>query len=201
MIHLVPLGPEHAEQILHGQDQRLADEVFGVRWEAETLDAFLRRAGRWRADGPLREFAAMAPAEEVTEHPGAVDHVHSRRATAPAGRPAATGSGAHRLIGGGGIHLLGAGLDRGQAALTYWVLPAHRGLGLGARIAGALVQRARLEARIVELVLRIAPGNSASQAVARGIGARPLRTGHATVTERHPADAARLVERWTLPLR
>ena len=167
MIHLEPLGPQHAASILHGQDQLLVDEVFGTRWDPESLQEFLARVSRWRPDGPLREYAAMDDGE---------------------------------LVGGGGLHLVGTGLKRGQAALTYWVLPAHRRHGLGASIASALVDLARAEPRIEELVLRIAPHNTASAAVARRLGAEPVGRTRAGGTERHPADASRLVERWTLPL-
>lgn len=99
------------------------------------------------------------------------------------------------VVGGGGIHRLGAGLERGQADLSYWVLARHRGRGLGARIAARLTGLAATDPRVGELVLRIAPGNTASAAVARRLGAVP--TGR---RERHPADARRTVERWTLPV-
>ncbi len=99
-------------------------------------------------------------------------------------------------VGGGGVHLLGAGLDRGQADLTYWVLAPHRGRGIGPVIAAQLLALAREDARVTEAVLRIAPGNAASAAVARRLGAAP--TGR---LERHPADASRRVERWDIAVR
>lgn len=170
MIHLEPLGPQHAEQILSGQDDLLAAEVFGVHWQPGALGAFLARAVRWRPDGPLREYAAV---RDVEGEGHAVDE----------------------LVGGGGLHLLGAGLEHGQAALTYWVLEEHRGQGLGRAISAALVDLARADGRIRELVLRISPSNTASAAVARSLGATP--TGR---SERHPADGTRVVDRWTLRL-
>ena len=100
-----------------------------------------------------------------------------------------------QLIGGGGVHRVGAGVERGQADVSYWVLGAHRGRGCGRAVAAALVENACADARTCEVVLRIAPDNAASAAVARGLGARP--TG---IIERHPADGARRVERWILPL-
>ncbi|GAA4525441.1 GNAT family N-acetyltransferase [Brachybacterium paraconglomeratum] len=163
MIHLERLGPRHADAILAGQDPALAAEIVGQRWSRESLDSFLARAARWRADGPIREYAAE------------LDGV---------------------LIGGGGLNLLDTGLERGEAALTYWLLATHRGRGHGHVLAAALVSRARAEPRISRLVLRIAPTNSASSALARSLGAE--RTGE---VERHPADAARTVDRWVLELR
>lgn len=168
MIHLERLGPGHGPPLLAGQDQALAAEIVGRRWTPELLDAFLERAARWQADGPCREYAAVS----------------TDAAAAPV------------LRGGGGITLLGPGLARGEAALTYWVLRAHRRRGTGRQIAAALVERARAEPRIDRLVLRIAPGNTASRAVARSLGAR--ETAH---RERHPADASRQVTRWVLDLR
>lgn len=99
------------------------------------------------------------------------------------------------VVGGGGVHLLGAGLERGQADLTYWVLAPHRGRGLGQAIAAQLLALVRSEARVTEVVVRIDPANPASAAVARRLGAVP--TGR---LERHPADADRRVERWSLAL-
>lgn len=163
MIHLEGLGPRHADAILAGQDAPLAAEIVGERWSRESLDSFLARAARWRADGPIREYAAD------------LDGV---------------------LIGGGGLNLLDPGLERGEASLTYWILAAHRGCGHGHAVAAALVLRARSEPRISRLVLRISPTNTASLALARRLGA--LRTGE---VERHPADAARTVDRWVLELR
>lgn len=169
MIHLERLGPRHADAILAGQDTVLAAEIVGERWSRESLDSFLARAARWQADGPIREFAA---------------------------RPEAGTDVGGTLLGGGGLNLLDPGLERGEAALTYWVLAAHRGRGYGHAVAAALTVRARADSRISRLVLRIAPTNSASRALARSIGAQ--RTGE---VERHPADAARTVDRWVLELR
>ena len=168
--HLERLGPEHAAAILAGQDSALAREIVGERWSRESLDSFLQRAARWRADGPIREFAARAGG--------------------------GAGGGAGGLLGGGGLNLMDPGLERGHAAMTYWLLAEHRGHGLGRMLVAALVDRARADERISHLVLRIAPCNEPSRAVARSIGARC--TGR---EERHPADAARRVERWTLALR
>ena len=168
MIRLEALGPRHVDAILAGQDPLLAHEIAGRTWDRPSLDAFLARAARWRADGPLREYAAVRREREVDS----------------------TGL----LVGGGGVALLGAGLDRGQAALTYWVLAAHRGRGHGHEIAAALVRTLHGDTRVREIILRIDPGNSASQAVARRLGARPVGR-----LEPHPADARRRVERWTLP--
>src|SRR5699024_1874560 len=103
MIRLERLGPEHAEEILSGQDEQLAEEIVGQRWTRESLDAFLARAARWRADGPIREFAAVDGGE--------------------AAGPAGPGT----LLGGGGLHLVDPGLERGQAVMTYWLLDRHRG--------------------------------------------------------------------------
>lgn len=100
------------------------------------------------------------------------------------------------LVGGGGIHRLGAGLERGECDVSYWVLAAHRGLGLGHAIAGALLDMARTDPRNEAAVLRIAPENVASRAVAGRLGAAP--TGG---LERHPGDPLRAVERWELTLR
>lgn len=58
MIRLEPLSSAHAEEILHGQDEHLAAEISGRRWDAQSIAAFLSRVERWRADGPLREYAA-----------------------------------------------------------------------------------------------------------------------------------------------
>ncbi|MGP9538559.1 GNAT family N-acetyltransferase [Brachybacterium sp. AOP43-C2-M15] len=175
MILLERLGPRHAAGILAGQDEALAAEIVGKRWTAEALDAFLARAARWRADGPIREYAA------VEEGPTA-------RIDQESAEP--------ELIGGGGLALLGPGLGCGQAALTYWILAPHRRRGHGLTVAEALVGAARAEVRISQLVLRIAPTNLGSQAVAAGLGAVPSGEG-----ERHPADANRTVERWVLDLR
>lgn len=162
MLLLERLGPRHADAILAGQDAALAAEIVGERWSRENLESFLARAARWRADGPIREYAA------------GLDGV---------------------LIGGGGLNLLDPGLERGEAALTYWLLAAHRGRDHGHALAAALVDRARAEPRISRLILRIAPANSASRALARSLGAE--RTGE---VERHPTDAARTVDRWVLEL-
>lgn len=176
MIRLEPLAPQHAPSLLAGQDDLLAQEIIGRRWEPEPLQAFLERTARWRPDGPLREFAAVR--DEAAGDRGDCSH-----------------SPPDELVGGGGLALLGAGLARGQGALTYWVLAAHRSQGHGHAIAAALVAQARAVPRVRELVLRIAPQNLASQAVARALGARP--TGR---TERHPARPSRPVGRWILDL-
>lgn len=169
MIHLERLGPRHADAIFAGQDKALAAEIVGERWSRESLESFLERAARWQADGPIREFAARR--ETGTEAGGA-------------------------LIGGGGLNLVDPGLERRDAALTYWILAAHRGRDHGRDLVAALVTRARADARISRLVLRIAPTNGASRALARSIGAE--LTGE---VDRHPADAARTVDRWSLELR
>ena len=176
MIRLEPLAPQHAPSRLAGQDDLLAQELIGRRWDHEALHEFLERAARWRRDVPIREFAAVLGDATGDSGDGS---------QAPQGD----------VLGGGGLALLGAGLDRGQGALTYWVLAAHRGRGNGHAIAAALVEQARAVPRVRELVLRIAPRNRASQAVARALGARP--TGQ---TERHPARPSRSVGRWVLDL-
>lgn len=167
MIQLHPLRPGHGEAILAGQDELLAREIVGRRWDRPGLEAFLARVANWRPAGPLREYAALAGA----------------------------GHGEGELVGGGGLALLGAGIERGQAALTYWVLEAHRGRGYGHAIAAALLERARAEPKIRELVLRISADNDASQAVARALGAQP--TGRC---EPHPSDPQRSVGRWSRQL-
>lgn len=176
MIRLEPLAPQHAPPLLAGQDELLAQEIIGRRWERQPLHAFLERTARWRPDGPLREFAALFG--DATGDSGDCPQAPH-----------------DELVGGGGLALLGAGIERGQGALTYWVLAAHRGQGRGHAIAAALVERARTVPRLHELVLRIDPQNHASQAVARSLGATP--TGR---TERHPARPSRLVGRWILEL-
>lgn len=175
-LRLERLGPAHAAAMLAGQDSALAEEVVGGRWTALKLAEFLERAARWRVDGPIREFAA-------------VDDWSARE------DPAACECRAPALLGGGGLNLLDPGLERGQAALTYWVLEAHRARGHGHAIGAALVEIARADARIDQLVLRIAPSNTPSQSVASTLGARRIGT-----EERHPSDATRTVERWVLGL-
>lgn len=100
------------------------------------------------------------------------------------------------LLGGGGLHRLAPGLTRDQVMLTYWLLVPARGRGLGVPLVEAIVQRARRNPRVAEAVLLIAPENTASQAVARRIGARPTGEGAP-----HPAGGSRRAERWLLPLR
>ncbi|WP_152351472.1 GNAT family N-acetyltransferase [Brachybacterium subflavum] len=182
-VRLERLGTLHADDILAGQDRALAQEVFGCRWEREGLAEFLERAQRWRPEGPVREFAARPipadPSAEPTSEPR----------TGPTAGP--TGG----VVGGGGLHLLGPGLDRGQADMSYWVLAPHRGHGWGAGIVRALREVAAGDPRIRTLILRIAPQNEASRRVARGAGARPTSR-----YERHPGDARRRVERWELAL-
>lgn len=100
------------------------------------------------------------------------------------------------LIGGGGLNRMAPGLEPGQAAMTYWLLAPHRSQGHGRALAAALVDTARADAEIEQLILRIAPHNEPSRVIARGLGA--LSTGK---DERHPSDAKRAVERWILELR
>ena len=59
MIRLESLGPPHAEEILAGQDESLAREIIGRRWEREQLEEFLGRCASWRKDGPVQELAAF----------------------------------------------------------------------------------------------------------------------------------------------
>src|SRR5699024_12439488 len=113
-----------------------------------------------------------------------------------AGRGAAAPVRPGTLLGGGGLHLADPGLERGQAAMPYWLIDRHRGRGHGHVLAAALVEHALADARIRELVLRIAPTNHSSRALARGLGARP--TGEVA---RHPAEADRIADRWVLALR
>lgn len=164
MIHLEHLCTAHAGAILEGQDEALAREIIGDVWTAQTLGTFLRRCEEWTENGPVREYAVLSPGEDGPT-----------------------------VIGGGGIARLGAGLRRGEAAVTYWVLAEHRGRGYGRAIAQELLAAARQDPRITTMVLRIAPSNVASGRVARSLGARP--TG---ATERHPGDSERTVERWEL---
>ncbi|MDN5685250.1 MAG: GNAT family N-acetyltransferase [Brachybacterium sp.] len=179
-LRLERLGPRHAGAILAGQDAVLAEEIIGARWDPEVLDDFLERAARWRDEGPIREYAAML---DDTTRCASSDSDHSRLIEG-------------ELLGGGGLNLVAPGLGRGQAALTYWLLAEHRGRGHGLELAGSLVDRARSDARIAQLVLRIAPHNEASRAIARRLGA--VSTG---TRDRHPADASRLADRWVLDLR
>ncbi|MEE1651507.1 GNAT family N-acetyltransferase [Brachybacterium sp. J144] len=58
-IRLEPLGPQHGPEILAGQDEALALEIIGRPWTAASLEVFLARCAHWRADGPLRELAAL----------------------------------------------------------------------------------------------------------------------------------------------
>jgi len=174
-IRLRALDPQDADALLANQDDALAREISGGRWDRAALDAFLDRCSRWSSDGPIREYAAVdGMASDGDKHEG-------------------RGS---RLLGGGGLNRLAPGVQRGHAAMTYWVLPAHRGKGLGQEIASALVDCARGDQRITQLVLFIAPHNDPSRAVARNIGAAPTGT-----PERHPADPDRVVDRWVLDLR
>ncbi|MGP5077086.1 GNAT family N-acetyltransferase [Brachybacterium alimentarium] len=180
---LEPLGVQHAAAILAGQDDALAEEISGRRWDSTAITEFLDRASRWQEDGPIREFAALAA--PVADH--------AERASAGASTESLSGT---TFVGGGGLNLLAPGIDRGQAAMTYWVTAARRGKGWGREIARHLVHRARDERRISQLVLFIAPHNAASQAVARGLGARPEGE-----LAQHPADPMRTVHRWLLDLR
>lgn len=163
-LRLEQLGPPHAAELLAGQDEALAREIIGRRWDPATLEEFLARSARWREDGPLREFAAI---EQETG----------------------------RLLGGGGLNTLTPGLERGQAMLTYWVLRAERGRGVGRQLATALVDRALADGRLWELVLLIAEENAGSRALASSLGATP--TGE---WQRHPTGGDRRAERWMLPL-
>lgn len=163
---LDPLGPQHAAAILDGQDDLLAQEIAGRRWDAASIAQFVERASRWQENGPIQEFAAL---EET---------------------------GSPILLGGGGLHRLAPGIERGQAAMTYWVLEHHRRRGWGHMIAQEIARHAGRDDRLDQLVLFIAPHNVPSQAVARAVGAR-----QAGALERHPADAARCVGRWILDLR
>ncbi|UQN29432.1 GNAT family N-acetyltransferase [Brachybacterium kimchii] len=190
-VRLERLGRSHAGAILAGQDRALAQEVFGCRWEPGELAEFLERAERWSADGPLREFAARQVADGSADSDTDTAKDAGTDAGTGAGAPSARGE----IVGGGGLHLLGPGLERGQADMSYWVLAPHRRHGWGAAIVRALREAAESDARICTLVLRIAPENAASQHVARGAGARP--TGR---SERHPGDPGRSVERWELDL-
>ena len=102
---------------------------------------------------------------------------------------------AGRMVGGGGVNRLAPGLARDQVALTYWLLERARGRGFGIPLASAVVERARSVTGAREAVLLISPDNTASQSVARALGARP--TGEQV---RHPADGTRQAERWLLDL-
>lgn len=164
MIRLESLGPPHAEEILAGQDESLAREIIGRRWEREQLEEFLGRCASWRKDGPVQELAAFE-------------------------------GDAGRMVGGGGVNRLAPGLARDQVALTYWLLKRARGRGFGIPLASAVVERARSVTGAREAVLLISPDNTASQSVARALGARP--TGEQV---RHPADGTRQAERWLLDL-
>ena len=99
------------------------------------------------------------------------------------------------MVGGGGVNRLAPGLARDQVALTYWLLERARGRGFGIPLASAVVERARSVTGAREAVLLISPDNTASQSVARALGARP--TGEQV---RHPADGTRQAERWLLDL-
>ena len=164
MIRLESLGPPRAEEILAGQDESLAREIIGRRWEREQLEEFLGRCASWRKDGPVQELAAFE-------------------------------GDAGRMVGGGGVNRLAPGLARDQVALTYWLLERARGRGFGIPLASAVVERARSVTGAREAVLLISPDNTASQSVARALGARP--TGEQV---RHPADGTRQAERWLLDL-
>lgn len=170
-VRLEPLALHHASAILAGQDDLLAREAFGALWTPEALAVFLARAERWRPDGPIQEFAALA--FDGDGDGGAVSR--------------------GIMVGGGGIHRLGPGLERHQAGVSYWLLPAYRGRGLGHALAADLVQRALALHGVSEAVLLIDPANLASQAVARHLGALP-----AGLTEPHPAGGGRRAQRWVL---
>ena len=180
MIRLRALDPRDADALLAGQDDALAREISGGPWDRAALEAFLSRCSRWSGDGPIREFAAVDGTASGGDKDGAED-----------------GDGGGRLLGGGGLNRLAPGVERGHAAMTYWVLPAHRGRGLGQKIASALVDCARGDQRISQLVLFIAPHNAPSQAVAR----RDRGGSPSGPPERHPADPERVVDRWVLDLR
>ena len=85
-------------------------------------------------------------------------------------------------------------------AFCGWACPVPlleraRGRGFGIPLASAVVERARSVTGAREAVLLISPDNTASQSVARALGARP--TGEQV---RHPADGTRQAERWLLDL-
>lgn len=96
------------------------------------------------------------------------------------------------LIGGGGLRRIGAGIARGEAEVTYWVLPRHRARGAGTAIARAVVDRARADAAVRAIVLRITPDNAASTAIAARLGAV------AGDLVEHPADRSRRARRWVI---
>lgn len=118
------------------------------------------------------------------------------REDSPVQELAAVEESAGGMVGGGGLHRLSPGLSRDQVALNYWLLADARGRGLGVPLAQALVERARRGTTAREAVLLIAPENSASQAVATTLGARP--TGRLVP---HPTGGARRAEPWVLDLR
>lgn len=197
-LRLERLGPRHAGAILAGQDAALAEEIIGARWDPEVLDDFLERAARWRAEGPIREYAAML--DDTTRRASSASEDSQQIEDSPQIEGDQLVEGDQplegELLGGGGLNLMAPGLGRGQAALTYWLLAEHRGRGHGLELVGSLVDRARSDARMAQLVLRIAPHNDASRAIARRLGA--VSTG---TCDHHPADASRLAERWVLDLR
>jgi RimJ/RimL family protein N-acetyltransferase len=84
--------------------------------------------------------------------------------------------------------------ERRSAELGFWVVPAERDEGLATRAAALVLGWAFRELRFRELALTIEPGNEASFAVARKLGAEP--TGE-ILTEQLRGEEYRL-ERWVL---
>jgi RimJ/RimL family protein N-acetyltransferase len=72
----------------------------------------------------------------------------------------------------GEVLLFGHDTELHEAELGYLVGAAYRGHGLATRALALLAEYAQSELALVRLVLRIAPGNAASRAVARRCGFR-----------------------------
>lgn len=98
------------------------------------------------------------------------------------------------VMGGGGVRRIGPGIAQGEAEVSYWVLPRHRAHGVGTAIAQAVVDLARADDRVHRIVLRIAPDNAASTAIAARLGAVPEQMVE------HPADRTRRARRWVVPV-
>ena len=147
MIRLESLGPPHAEEILAGQDESLAREIIGRRWEREQLEEFLGRCASWRKDGPVQELAAFEGDAGRMVGGGGVNRLAPGLAR---DQVALTYWLLKRARGRGfGIPLAEALVDRARD------LPSARGTALR------------------EVVLLISPDNTASQSVACSLGARP----------------------------